>query len=241
MRAAAVLLPLSLAACAAKEPAAVTVPLSWAPAPLDAPLVVGDREIEVEISAGSLTFADLRLHAPAETAARWSPADLLLGRAHAHPGHDPAGDALLEALGVWTETVPGPAPAEVAALGALSGWEGEVASGSLRLAPDAPQVLEGALREGEVELPFAVALTLDDPISGLRVSAELDAEAPPAGVSLGFDLGLALQPLLESGPLDALDGDGDGALTEADAAADNALRFGLLSSNSWTITVDASP
>lgn len=240
----AALLPLCLAACAAKEPAPLSVPLRWAPAALEAALRAGEQEVTVEISEGSITFADLRLHAPPETAARWQPADLLMGRAWAHPGHDPAGDVQLEALGTWTEAVPGPAPAEAEAdaeeLGTLSGLEGEIASASLRLSPDVAQRLAATLRSGELTLPVDVALTLDDPISGLPVAATLAADAPPDTISLRFDLAVALQPLLDSGPLDALDSDGDGVITEADTAADNSLRFGLLSPNSWSVTVDGA-
>ena len=68
----------------------------------------------------------------------------------------------------------------------------------------------------------------------------LSAESQNRFPSLRFDLAAALQPLLSSGPLDALDSDGDGLITEADTAADNSLRFGLLSPLSWSVTVDPS-
>ncbi|MBL8617252.1 MAG: hypothetical protein JNM72_16705 [Deltaproteobacteria bacterium] len=229
------LLPLVLFGCAGKEPGSITVPLQWAAAPTEGTLRPAGRTVEVSLQEGSVSFADLRLHAPAAAARRWGPADLLVGRAHAHPGHDPAGDVRLEALGAWTEDLR--AASDGASLGALSGREGEVATASLRLHAGAPQTLVGVLTEGGQQLPFALSVTIDDPIEGVEATALLQAEAPPTAVRLGLDPQAALLPLLESGPLAGLDTDGDGALTAADAGAENSLRFGLLSTLSWTIEV----
>jgi hypothetical protein len=160
------LLPLLLLGCAGKEPGSITVPLQWAAAPTEGTLRPAGRTVEVSLQEGSVSFADLRLHAPAAAARRWGPADLLVGRAHAHPGHDPAGDVRLEALGAWTEDLLG--AGDGASLGALSGREGEVATASLRLHAGAPQTLVGLLTEGGQQLPFALSVTIDDPIEGGR-------------------------------------------------------------------------
>lgn len=188
-----------------------------------------DDGVTVELTAASLTLSDLRLEGPAQTAARHRPWSLV-STAHAHPGHDFAGEVAGELTGTWTVDLLG----EQTLLGDASCYDGEVATARVRLDPDPGVRLEGtATVDGEVR-PFAFAVAPDQEVTGIAFAATLDADAVPAGVAVSVDLAHALSFVDWTTP----DGDGDGLLTVGDGELENTVLFGIVSSPSYSLTLE---
>lgn len=213
-----------LLACAGSDRALLQIPVAFRASEAD--LSLGDG-VAVTLTAATVTLSDLRLEAPAATAGlwRWLP----LSTAHAHPGHDFAGDVSGELTGTWTLDLL--ADQE---LGTASCYEGAYATGRLTVEPEPVSALEGTVTVDGVALPFHFEETPDQEITGLLFDALFDAEAPPSGIALGVDLAHALS----YADWRAGDTDGDGALTVADGSFANTVLFGLVSTPTWTLTLE---
>jgi hypothetical protein len=168
-----------------------------------------------EVDALTLPLEHLWLQQPALASVRPS----AVGLAHAHPGHDPAGDVTGEILGPW---VLEPC-VHTTSLGTGRGYRGDVGSGQLLL-------LGTAVLHAEVDgLPVRLEAELDDPVSGVALQAELTD---------GATARLAFDPWLTLSVLPTVDTDGDGQLTTADEGALASFRYGLTNPNSWTLTLE---
>ena len=204
-----------------EEPALVQVPLSSVPS---------SQRVETETGTLTLheatwTLSDLRLQAPAATASLppWHPASWT-AVAWAHPGHDFAGEVWGELLDTWTLDLLG----EPRELGLVQVYEGELATASL--------TLERVDLQGEIDLEgqlrsFSLSLELQERVEGLPLDVDLAAQSPGA-LELGVDLAHALSFVDWQAP----DEDEDGQLSLSDADTENTLRFGVLSTPSFTLT-----
>lgn len=185
--------------------------------------------VTVELSAALLTVADLQLEAPAETArARtgWS----LISTAHAHPGHDAAGELVGELAGSFSLDLLG----EGSELGVAQCYEGELATASLTLLSEPAAVVEGTATVGTETRAFSFVLAPEQDITGITLSGELDAERPPRALVYAVDLAQALSAVDWSTP----DEDADGLLTTADGELANTVAFGLNSTPTHSLTLD---
>lgn len=218
------LLPL-LAGCA-EDRTLLGVPVHVAPSSSTLELAEG---VTVELTTASLTLSDLRLEAPAETASvrrSWS----LIPTARAHPGHDFAGAVAGELTGTWTVDLLG----EDTPLGEAACYDGAYATARVHLLPEPLAVLEGiATVQGEARA-FSFGLAPDQEITGLPFAVTLDADAPPSGITLSVDLSHALSFVDWTTP----DDDGDALLTTADGELGHTVRFGVVSSPSFSITLE---
>lgn len=191
-----------------------------------------DDGTAITVTAASLTLSDLRLEAPPETAAAarsWS----LLGTAHAHPGHDEAGEVAGELTGTWTLDLLAGEPH----LGDADCYEGETATARVQVEPEPATLLEGVAVVAGQERPFSLALAPDADVHAVPFVATLDADAPPQALTLSVDLAHALSFIDWS----TADSDGDGRLTTADGDLANTALFGVVSSATFSLALDDRP
>jgi hypothetical protein len=213
-----------LLGCAVEDRRALTIPVTALASPSD---VLSPVEgVTLTLTEARVTVADLRLEAPAAVA--WRPR--LVSTAYAHPGHDPAGGVSGELLGEWTLDLLG----EDLSLGDALCYEGPLATARLSLSPTPALTIGGLVTVDAVERPFFITLSPDQDVLGMPLEAELDADAPPAGLHLAVDLEHGLSFIDWRTP----DTDGDGALTEADGTTLNTALFGLTSTPTWRLTLE---
>lgn len=196
--------------------------------PLQFPVSVDRIAPEVLLDGGTATLTEASVHLAdvrflsAPQTARWSFS--LVPTAHAHPGHDFAGDVQAELLGTWAvDLLAG------AELGMADAYEGDLESARFQLTDDPSVVLKGVWQGDGDPLPFDLTLSPDDLVSGLPLSEVLSADAPPAGFALAFDPAHALSFVAWT------DANGDGALTASDGDTANTAVFGVVSAASWAI------
>jgi hypothetical protein len=184
--------------------------------------------VAVTLTSATLTLSDLRLETPAT--ARWTPRVPGVSAALAHPGHDFAGSVAGELTGTWTLDL----LADSTRLGDASCYEGDYATARLTLLPDPAAAFTGTVSVAGVDRAFRLDLTPDQAITGILFEATLSAEAPPAGLTLSFDLAHALSFVDWSTP----DADGDGVLTTADGPVANTALFGLVATPTYTLYLE---
>lgn len=207
-----------LAACAHPDRALVPVPVAYEAAPAE--LRVDD--VPLLLTEATLTLGDLRFEEPA-TAWSWS----LVPAAWAHPGHDFTGAVSGELSGTWTLDLLDDAP-----LGEASFWEGRYATARLRV--EGTAVLAGTLDPDGTARPFRFEIPLDHEVIGVPFPAEVEATAPPGGITLSVDLAHALSFF---DPY-TTDSDGNGTLTAADEIVEHVVRFGLLSTPTYHLILE---
>lgn len=185
---------------------------------------------EVALTAAVVTFSDLRLEEPAEAdGSAWLRALWPVSEAVAHPGHDPSGSVAAELLGTFTVDLLG----DDVPLGVADGYEGAFATGRVHVAGTAASFTGTFTPPGGEPLPLSIDVAADQDVLGIPFPETLDAEAPPASVDLRFDLAAALA-FVEA---QVVDEDGDGALTAADATFANTVRFGVVATPTWSLTL----
>ena len=168
------------------------------------------------LTEARVTLADLRLEAPTtSTVALWSPIPV----AHAHPGHGSPGDVVGELLGTWeVDLLADPTP-----IGDLSLYAGAVQSGHLLVA--------GAVFVGDAAgHPFRFEVWPDDAVTAIPL--DVVVRDRPERLVLTVDVAHAL------GAVDWQTPDDDGVLTEADGALANSVTFGLISTTTWSLTLE---
>ncbi|MCB9778557.1 MAG: hypothetical protein H6742_08355 [Alphaproteobacteria bacterium] len=225
------MLLLLLATACADTPALVDVPVRLGGASDEIPL---DGDVLLVLDRAEWTLSDLRLEGPQQTARLAPPGPAWwLGVARAHPGHEEAGAVEGELLGTWTvDLLDGAVD-----LGVASVYEGDLATGRITL-PAAPGVVvEGTARVGGTSRPFALSLAPDIDVHGIACELSLSADAPPDGLLLSVDLAHALSFVDWS----TGDADGDGLLTEADGDVGATARFGVVSTPTYTLSLEDSP
>jgi hypothetical protein len=197
--------------------------------PLSFPVAFQGDSSSLEIDGGTLVFeqaiasvSDLHAEGAPQTA-RWSFSPF--AAAYAHPGHDFAGDVRAELLGVWTLDLLGGHQV----LGQAEAYEGDLASARFSLAGDPAFAVRGTFTGPDGALPFDLQLPIDQLVSGLQLEGELDADAPPAELTLRADLAHALSFVTWS------DTNADGSLTVDDGDTANTLLFGATSAATWAI------
>ena len=206
---------LLLVACAHEQRQALSFPVI-ALGMVENPFV-GEDQVEVQLDEAWIVLGDLRLEAPASTAAK-------------HPGHDFSGATSCELLGSWELNL----LADPQALGDVACLDGELATGRLVLTGDPVVGLVGtATLPDSTQRAFRFELVLDDEITGVPVEAILDAEAPPAQLVLEISPATVLAWV----DWDSLDSDRDDVLTMYDDLLGNTVPFGVVSTASYTITI----
>lgn len=213
-----------LSGCA-EDRALLALPVTVSPSPGEVEPAAG---VSVTLTTASLTLSDLRLEAPAQTARRLPLP--FVSTAHAHPGHDFAGDVAGELVGTWTLDLLGVATE----LGAASCYEGSYATGRVDVEPAPAVTLEGTATTSGGDVPFRFVVAPDQEVTGIPFEVELDADAPPSGLALAVDLAHALSFVDWTTP----DADGDGALTEVDGALANTVLFGVVATPTFTLTLE---
>lgn len=177
---------------------------------------------ELSFQTAALSLADLRMESPPETAAlSW-----LIPTAHAHPGHDFAGEVAGELVGTWTLDL----LVEATDLGEASMYEGDYLSARFDLPGEDIQPVVHLVGDGP--LPFDLSLDLSEDITGLDFEATVTADKPPAGLRLTIDVAHMLSYL------DWTDTDGDGVLTTADGDTLNTFLFGVTSTPTYLLTLE---
>ena len=218
------LLAVLLAACTSDSRRALAVPVEAGGT--DPALFVAAGDVEIHLEEARLQVADLRLEQPSEVARR---SLAFIRTARAHPGHDHGGDVVGELLGAWElDLLAGPS-----SLGEATCLEGELATGRLLVSGEPAAVLAGSasLPTGE-ERAFRFEMSLDQEISSITLSGTLDADAPPAGITLG------ISPAAMLSYADWNTDDGDGLLTLVDGLLGNTVPFGVANSTSFTFSLD---
>ncbi len=185
--------------------------------------------VTVTLTRAELTLSDLRMEGPATTALRWAP-PRLIATAHAHPGHDFAGQVGGELVGTWTLDLLA-APVD---LGAASCYTGAYATARLNLEPSPGVTLEGVATTLGGDVPFRFVVEPDQEVTGVPFEVVLDEAAPPEGVTLAVDLEHALSFVDWATP----DTDGDGALTTADGSLANTVLFGVVATPTFTLNLE---
>ncbi len=227
MRALTFLTIAPLAACAQESRQSLGFPA--VAQSLDEASFVDDEGVEITLSEAWVQVSDLRLESPSATARRWRPR--LIATAWAHPGHDFSGATSCELLGDLEVDL----LAEPAELGELACLDGELATGRVWMSGEPTLLLAGtALLLDDSDRSFRFELTLDEEITGIPVEATLDAEAPPAGLTLG----LSPATMLSWVDWSSEDSDGDDILTTADALLGNTVPFGAVSTASYSLTIE---
>ena len=183
-----------------------------------------------ELTTATFRFGNVRLEAPPDEVT-WRPA--LIPSAHAHPGHDFAGDASGELLGDFAVDL----LAGEQELGTATMLEGEYASARLDWPADVPAAeLAGTVTPpGGAPLPFHFEVREEREITGMELITEVDADAPPTRLRLRLDLATMLG---FSDWTNTSDDDGDGTLTAADGSLGNTVPFGVCSSAAWTWEIE---
>jgi hypothetical protein len=174
---------------------------------------------EILLDEAWIVLSDLRLEEPG-------------GEASAkHPGHDFSGATSCELLGTWELDLLG----EPTDLGQALCLDGQLATGRLVLAADPAVVLAGtATPQGGGARDFEFRLVLDDEITGIPIDAWLDAAAPPAGLAVG----ISPAAMLAWVDWESADTDQDDILTTADDLLGNTVPFGVVSTASYTLTIE---
>jgi hypothetical protein len=210
-----------LAACTVDQPALVGVPVSAGGAWTGAATLDG---VPVRLDEASVTFADLRLKAPAAPVVRFGGFG---AAAWAHPGHDFAGDVVGELLGSFTVDLLG----EDTPIGEATCYAGATETATIQLAGEVRLV--GVATVDGVDRPFRLIVTEDTLVDGIPFEATIAAESPSPLLVLADPA-----ELLSHVDLRTPDADGDGALTIADGVVENTLRFGARSVLAWSITAE---
>lgn len=185
--------------------------------------------VQVTLDEAALTIGALRLQAPSATARRWHGVSVM-PVAHAHPGHDFTGDVRGELLGPWTVDLLG----DDLLLGTASCYEGPYATARMTLLPDPVALLAGTAMVGSEARTFRFELAIDQEVTGLPFDAYLDAQAPPAGITLSVDLAHALYFV----DWTTADADADGVLTLADGALANTVLFGVVATPTYHLALE---
>ena len=209
-----------LAACATTDRALLTVPVTLRGAAAE---VTPVDCVSVTLTEATVTLSDVRMEGYPQTAFRWSPIPV----AHAHPGHDFAGDVAGELTGTWTVDLLG----GDTILGDAACYEGDYATGRISLLPDRATVLAGTATVDGMATPFRFEVAPDQEITGLSFETTISASAPPSGVHLSADLAHALSFV----DWRTADADGDATLTTADGALANTVVFGVVATPTWTL------
>ncbi len=207
---------LGLAACAHDHRENLSVPAHAVG--LDPATFAAADGVEVQLEGAWVVLADLRLEAPASTAAK-------------HPGHDFSGDTSCELLGSWELDLLG----DALDLGEVACLDGGLATGQVVLVGEPAVVLTGTatLPDG-TERVFRFELALDDEITGIPMDAYLDAAAPP----VGLELGVSAATMLGFVDWSTEDDDGDGILTTIDGLLGNTVPFGAVSTASYSLELE---
>lgn len=210
------LLLLVLAGCG-DDRGLVEVPVSAAPS--EAVLALDD-DVAITLDTASVTFSALRFEGHLHAAKRWS----LVPTAYAHPGHGASGETAGELLGAWTVDLLG-APVS---LGSAGIYEGSLETASI----DVEEVrLAGTATVDGADVALDLVLEPDAPVAGVPFPVEVDADAPPSGITLSVDLAHALSAI--SWP--RCDTDRDGVVTAED---DTDAAEGVASASTWVLTLD---
>lgn len=214
------------AGCAAENPTLLAVPIHLAPSATDVTL---DSGVRIELNEATYTLADIRLEAPAKRAS-YTPSWLFGSTAHAHPGHDFAGDVAGELTGTWTVDLLG----DELHLGDANCYSGDYATGHFALVPDPNLVLAGTATVGDTPRAFRFALAPDQDITGLPFIETIDADAPPARIRLSVDLAHSLSFV----DWNTTDDDNDDVLTLNDGNLANTVLFGVVSTPSFSLLLE---
>lgn len=214
-----------LAAACTADPVLLQVPVRVAPA-ADT-FTVG--EVDIHLDQASAVLGDLRMERPEDDTARLIAPWLPTPAARAHPGHDEAGGVAGELVGSWTVDLLAGADLDTASL-----YDGPYATARITLPADGEVVLIGTATVRSVPRAFELRVTPDQEITGMPFAVTVDAEAPPAGLQVSADLAHALSFIDWSTP----DDDDDDTLTTADGALANTALFGVVSTPTWTLSLE---
>lgn len=226
-----------------EEPELTTVPVEIATA--QEGVFTTDLGYEITLGMGTLVLGDLQFHTPAEESAALGPAPAfrwLTGPAvaHAHPGHDMAGDVRGEWPGTtYVDLLSGPRE-----VGEATFYEGTYATASLSLHQDGVDgdagmplghpaeghtaVFEGTADDGDESIPFTLLIDRGETVAGIPFDVEIDAADPPS-------LTLLVDPARILAHLDFAElYEGSGNLSMDDEEVANRVLFGLESNLSYT-------
>lgn len=189
------------------------------------PSVANEHGYEIALDEAVATVGPVRFFAgEVLLSRRWSPWSLVIGTAHAHPGHYVPGESMGEWLGsVELDLLA--APDQVGVVEAVTG-----AFGSMQLTL-ASVVLRGTATREDESVAFDVSLELARPLEGIRASTELATD--PTTALLSLDVAKWLQRVDFS---TAVDDDADGTFTfPPTTQAFNALSRAVADTGAYTV------
>lgn len=211
---------LVLVACGGGAPPTVVLPVT---ASGTAGAAFDEGGVAVVLTEASVTFRDLRMEAPAETARLRLPS--LFPVAYAHPGHDFSGDVEGELLGDFTVDL----LAAPMALGDATLYAGPFETARLDLA--AATLAGTATPTDGAATPFRFEIAFEDEeITGIAFVADI-AEDDDRALALGIDAAW----MLSFCDLATPPGD-DATLALADGSLANTVPFGVTSTPAWTLS-----
>lgn len=239
----AMAMPICAGCPGGEEPALATVPVQIATA-RDG-VFTTDLGYEIVLGMGILVLGDMQFHTPTSEEVALGPAPAfrwLTGPAvaHAHPGHDMAGDV----RGEWAGTTYVDLLSEPREVGEATFYEGTYATASLSLHQDGVDgdagmpfghpaegrtvVLEGTASDFDLHVPFALLIDHSKTVAGIPFEVDVDALDPPS-------LTLRVDPARILAHLDFADlYAGTGNLTMDDEEVANRVLFGLESNLSYS-------
>jgi hypothetical protein len=208
-------------ACGYDDRLLLDIPFFATPAPAAWTL---DDGTAIALTVATVELADVRLESPAEAVA-WSFS--LLPTALAHPGHDFAGDVGGELLGTFRVDL----LADEVQLGVGRVYEGDYATGRVRLTATPASFAGTVTLPDQTTLPFRFEPTLDREVTEIDLVGSVDEAAPPRRVDLTLDAAAALSFVDWTTSPGA-----DGALDDADGALSATVPFGVAATPAWHIS-----
>ncbi|MBE2252035.1 MAG: hypothetical protein IAE78_21040 [Myxococcus sp.] len=176
---------LLLVGCGSTEQTRRTFPVEVVVSAPSTPLDSGWTVSELE---GAMPLTELRFYeGRVLVGRRWSPVDLLVATAHAHPGHYVPGEAMAELLVPMPVDLSARAPQPWAVADAVTGSYG---SARLAFGGEGVRVRGSATKAGRLVRFDTGALVLGGPLTGLRFEHELTRA--PGTMRLEVDLGVLL-------------------------------------------------
>jgi len=139
------------------------------------PSVANEHGFEITLDEATVELGPVRFfEGEVLLSSRWSPWSLVMGTAHAHPGHYVPGESMGEWLGSRTVDLLAPS----GELGVVEAVTGTFGSMELTLAS---LTLAGVADRDDQSWPFEVSLEVTRPLEGIRASAEVTT-APTAAL-----------------------------------------------------------
>lgn len=212
---------LLLTACGGTVAQRRTFPVEVVGTPVSA--MANDKGWVVTLSEAKATVGPVRFFTgKVLLSRRWSPLSLVIGTAHAHPGHYLEGEALGEVLTATEVDLLATAPTSLGEANAVTGEYGSMSLAVTKIR------LKGTATLGATTVAFdTTELVLKEPLAGVRAERELGTEKVTARISMALQTWIARIDFAKAGGATAF---------AADSEAFNAFNRGVLDTSAYAVT-----